>query len=124
MEETARTGKMSGDEMREQRVRVAIDLEDAEAHLNALRVSAAMHGDALIKLGVQLRDHPETIYRDGASGHYGYPIESFYIIDDQTARALEIQKILTHGNEIRKEIERVEVLRRRLASISSSTPSA
>jgi hypothetical protein len=108
---------MTQSEMQEQKVRLTLELEDAEHHLNALRVSAEVHGETLIGLGVALREKPETVYRHGASAHDGQPMETFTVIEDKTVRALDIQKIIEQTNEIRKEAENVRKIKDRLARL-------
>jgi ubiquinone biosynthesis protein UbiJ len=108
---------MTQSEMREQKVRLTLELEDAESHLNALRVRAETHGDILVKLGASLREKPETLFRHGLSAHYGHPLEKLTFIEDTMVNALNIQKIVEETNEIRKEAETVKTLKERLAKL-------
>lgn len=108
---------MTQSEIREQKVRLTLELEDAERHLNALRVAAKVHGEMLIGLGVALREKPETVFRHGASAHHGQPLESLTIIEDRTVGALDIQKVIQETNEIRKESEKVGKLKEHLARL-------
>ncbi len=105
---------MTQDQMREQKVRLTIELEDAEKHLRALQVAAQLHGDQLLELGTMLRDGPEKVFRHGESAHYGHPLETLYIVKDQMVNALNVRKVIEETNEIRKEAENVRKLRERL----------
>jgi len=102
---------MSGEEMREQKVRLTLRVEDAEHHLNALRVKARLHGEMLIGLGCKLRENPDSLYRDGQSALHGYSLEQLWLIDDSAVRALELKRIVEVGDEIRKEMLNVTQLR-------------
>jgi hypothetical protein len=89
--------------MREQKIRLAMRVEDAERHLNALNVKARLQGETLIGLGCQLRENPANIYRDGQSALHNHPIEKLCHIDDSIIRALELKGIVEIANEVRKE---------------------
>lgn len=109
---------MSGDEMREQKIRLRVELEEAEEHMSALRVKAELHADVLSEIATRLRARPETdIFRHGASAHYGQAIETLKPISDHHVRALDLKSILDHADEIRKEAQRISQLRERLASL-------
>ena len=89
--------------MREQKIRLAMMVEDAERHLNALHVKARLQGETLVGLVCQLREDPASIYRDGQSALHSYSIEKLWHVDDSTVRALELKSIVDLANEIRKE---------------------
>jgi hypothetical protein len=93
------------------------ELEDAEHHLQALCVRAQTHGEHLIALGVNLREHPETIWREGYSALHGFPVEKLRVIDDKTMASLEIHKVLDQASEIRKETANINRLKAALARI-------
>jgi hypothetical protein len=108
---------MSGDEMREQEMRLRIEIEDAEKHLAHLKLRAQTHGDMLISLGVKMQNEPETIFRHGVSILYGHPPSILSVVDDRLVKALEVQGILKQADEIRESTEKLNTLRGRLAKL-------
>jgi hypothetical protein len=97
--------------MREQKIRLAMRVEDAERHLNALHIKARLQGETLVGLVCQLREDPASIYRDGQGALHGYSIEKLWHIDDTTVRALELKSIVDLANDIRKEALNLTQLR-------------
>lgn len=97
--------------MREQKIRLAMRVEDAESHLNALYVKARLQGETLVGLVCQLREDPASIYRDGQSALHSYSIENLWHVDDCTVRALELKSIMDLASEIRKEMLSLSQLR-------------
>ena len=57
---------MNADEKREQKMRLKLEIEDAESNLNSLREKARVRADQIIQFGTWLKTAPEThIYRHG-----------------------------------------------------------
>lgn len=96
-------------------MRLRIECEDAERHLSHLRIKAQGQGEMLIGLGVQLREQPELVYRDGMSALHGAALKPLLFVEDSIVRALELGPIIEVTNEIRKEHARVKRLREQLA---------
>jgi hypothetical protein len=105
---------MTGDQFREQKVRLRIELEDAETDFQGCRRIAESHGDLLIRLGSILRNSPEAFFRHGYSSHHGHPIESLQIIDDGMVKAVNIQKMIEETNAVRASAEKLRAVQERL----------
>jgi hypothetical protein len=105
---------MTGDQFREQKVRLRIELEDAEKDLQTCRRVAESHGDLLIELGSILRNKPETFFRHGYSSHYGHPIESLHVINDRMVNAVNIQKMIDETNAVRAGAEKLSAIQEQL----------
>ncbi|MFB3916799.1 MAG: hypothetical protein ACE14M_08720 [Terriglobales bacterium] len=109
---------MSPDEMREQKMRLRIDLEDAEAQLNALREKARARADKIIQFGTWLKKSPELhIYRQGHSEHYGQPEDNIRFLTDGDIEVLQLTPALEIANAIRKELAHVADLKARLGRL-------
>jgi hypothetical protein len=109
---------MSADEMREQKVRLRIELEDSEAQLNALREKARSRADRVIQFGNWLKTSPELhIYREGHSIHCGQPLDQIRLLRDSDIEALELNPTLEIANAIRREIAKVADLKDRLSRL-------
>ncbi len=109
---------MSKDEMREQKMRLKIDLEDAEARLKALREKAGARADRVIQFGNRLKNQPEfNIYRQGHSVHHGQPVDQIRHLTDGDIEALQLTPALEIANSIREEIARVLDLKERLGRL-------
>lgn len=109
---------MTHEEMREQKMRVRIDIEDSEKRLAHLREKATRRADMIIQFGRWLKDSPElNIYRDSYSALHGQPVDLITPLKDSYVQALEIKPSLEVANEIRAEIEVLANLKERLARL-------
>jgi predicted glutamine amidotransferase len=109
---------MSADEMREQKVRLTIELEDAQKQLSALREKATARADKVIQFGAWLKTQPELyIYRQGHSEHHGQPVDQIRFLSDNDIEALQLIPALEIANSIRREIAKVANLEKRLSTL-------
>jgi hypothetical protein len=103
---------MTDREMREQKVRLRIDVEDSEKHLAHLHEKARRRAEMIIQFGKWLKESPElNIYRDNYSTIHGQPVERIVPLTDDYIQALEIKPSLELANEIREETETLRKLR-------------
>jgi hypothetical protein len=108
---------MSSRENREQKVRLTLELEDAEKDLQAARSVAQAHGELLISVGEMLRNRPEVFYRNGYSSHFGHRIEDLTFIDDRMVAAFDIRRAIAETNTVREKAEKVQKLQQLLARL-------
>jgi hypothetical protein len=106
---------MTNSETREQKVRLTLELEDAESNLEASRRIAQTHGELLISVGEMLRNRPEAFYRNGYSAHYGHRAEDLNFIDDRTVAAFDIRRAISETNAVRENTEKVRKLQELLS---------
>src|ERR1022692_1520159 len=107
---------MSADEKREQKMRLRLELEDAEGNLNSLREKARVRADRIIQFGAWLKTTPEThIYRSGHSIHHGQ--EPAQLLKDSDIEVLQLTPALEIANSIRKEIANIADLKERLSRL-------
>ena len=100
---------MTSGEIREQKIRLRVELEEAEERLNYLREEARRQADLVLEFGTWLRNSPEKhIYRDPVGESYGLPAEP---LADRYIEALNWQQAVQTANEIRKQIEKIAELR-------------
>lgn len=100
---------MTAGEMREQRIRLRLELEEAEERLNQLREKAKTQADLVLEFGTWLRNSPERyIYRDPVGELYGLPAEP---LGDKYIDALNWQQAVQTANEIRKETVKIAELK-------------
>jgi hypothetical protein len=106
---------MSPDERLEQKVRLRVQLEEAQQELNHWREAANAKSDLLIQLADWLKNSPErNIYRAGMSIHEGFVVEP---IPEKYVTVLNINEILDLANEIRKNINQVRDFEQRLTRL-------
>lgn len=103
---------------RDEQVRLTFDIEDAEKHLEHLRETAKMLGEEFNRVGALMTDHPERIFRHGASTHPLPDLDDMEILSDRTWRAFDLKRVVDLTNQIREEMTRVSGLKRRLARLS------
>ena len=108
---------MSPDEQREQKMRLRIELEDAEKDLAHLREAAHARSDLLTQFAEWLRDSPETkIYHASGSVHCGFAVE---VLPEKYVRVQDIKESLRLADDIRKARRRVLDLQVRLDKLPS-----
>lgn len=106
---------MSPDEKREQKIRLRVDLEEAEEELSHCREAANAKGDLLAQLATWLKVSPELyIYRASGSVHEGFDVKP---IPEKYVTVLDIKPLLTLGDDIRRAQRRVLDLRERLSRL-------
>lgn len=104
-------------ETRERKVRLTLELEDAENELRTARRIAETHGELLISVGEMLRNRSETFYRNGYSAHFSHRIEDLNFIDDQTVSAFDIRRAIAETNDVREKADKVHKLQELLAHL-------
>ena len=108
---------MSADEMREQKMRLRIELEDAQKQLNALREKATARADKVIQFGTWLKTTPALyIFRQGHSEHHGL-VDQIRLLSESEIEALQLMPALEIANSIRQEIAKVADLEKRLSRL-------
>ena len=106
---------MTSGEIREQKIRLRVELEEAEERLNQLRENARRQGDLVLEFGTWLRNSPEKhIYRDPVGELHGLPAEP---LADEYIEALNWQQAVQTANEIRKELVKIAELKFVLARL-------
>ena len=109
---------MTNDEMREQKMRLRVEIEDSETRLSHLREKATRRADTVIQFGTWLKKSPELhIYRDGYSTLHGQPINQIRLLTDGEVEALEIKPALAIADEIRNEVAVLANLQDRLSRL-------
>ena len=102
---------MSPDEQRELRVRLKVELEEAETELVHLREAANFKSDLFYQLAEWLRTQPELyIYWTGGSIHHGFDVKPLH---EKYIKALDFNSLLSLADEIRKLQKRVTDLQAR-----------
>jgi AAA+ ATPase superfamily predicted ATPase len=106
---------MSPDEKREQKVRLRIELEEAEEELNHCREAANATSDLLAQLAEWLRVSPvENIYLAGRSIHHGFEVRP---LPQKYVQAFDFKGLISVADDIRKAQRRVLDLQTRLAKL-------
>jgi hypothetical protein len=109
---------MTAEEMREQKMRLRIELEDAEARLAALREKARVRADRIIQFGTWLKEKPELhIYRQGHSVHHDQPLDKLRLLQDSDIEVLQLTPSLEIANSIRKELANIADLKERVSRL-------
>jgi hypothetical protein len=100
---------MTAGEMREQKIRLRVELEEAEERLNQLREEAIRQADLVLEFGTWLRNSPERyIYRDPVGELHGLPAKP---LADKYIDALNWQQAVQTAHEIRKETAKIAELK-------------
>jgi hypothetical protein len=103
---------MSPEEKREQKVRLRVELEEAEEELNHCREAANAKSDLLGQLAEWLRTSPEVhIYWTGGSTHHGFDVKP---LPEKYVKVLAFKDLVGLADEIRKAQRRVYDLQTRL----------
>ncbi len=103
---------MSPEDQREQKIRLLVDLEEANADYRSLREAANYHSDSLANLAEWLKTSPEVkIYSSGRSIHHGFDVIP---LPERYAKAMIFTDMLSLGDQIRKAKLRVTDLEARL----------
>jgi hypothetical protein len=110
---------MTQDEIRDQRARILIDIEEHEKYIGKLEVRIKRIGEVLALLAVQLQTRPEDVYSPAAkqvlSDGSGAP-PSF---DDRDIRdSVDLGKIMQLCDELRRHQSRLRELVQQKAKTS------
>jgi hypothetical protein len=95
---------VSEEEMREQKVRLMLEISRDEKQLAALREQAKTYGDFFIRIGMDLKSQPESLRGEGLS-----PAE---------LKSIALLPVLEVAQAIRDTDFRLDELKERLRSIS------
>lgn len=105
------------DDTRERKVRLTLELEDAESELQTARRTAQAHGELLVSVGEMLRNRPESFYRNGYCAHFDHRLENLNFIDDKTVAAFDIRRAIAETSAVREKAEKVHKLQELLTRL-------
>jgi hypothetical protein len=104
---------MTEQEMREQKIRLRLELEDAETQLAHLREEAYQQAESLGEFSHLLSTEPHArIYRDG--DNYGQNVIG---LSEANVKAMDLERALNTANQIRKTMQKVRQLTDRLSAL-------